>query len=114
MTTRTPVEDKAPTTIQDLNLEPRGRVFPSPAFWKDHVFYQILPDRFSDGREGERPLFDPARPEQFRAPDKRAWMDAGLRFNGGTLRGIQSKLDYLQGLGINGLWGKCNHLDVTP
>ena len=104
MSSQTPVENEAPTTIQDLNLEPRGRVFPSPASWKDHVFYQILPDRFSDGREDERPQYDPAHPEQFRAPDKRAWMQAGLGFNGGTLRGIRSKLDYLQGLGITGLW----------
>jgi glycosidase len=104
MSSRTPVDTKAPTTIQDLNLEPRGRVFPSPVFWRDHIFYQIVPDRFSDGREAERPLFDPARPDQFRARDKRAWMQAGLGFNGGTLRGIRSKLDYLQGLGITGLW----------
>ena len=31
-------------------------------------------------------------------------MQVGLRFNGGTLQGIRSKLDYLQGLGITGLW----------
>ncbi len=104
MSSQTPVEHVAPTTIQDLNLEPRGRVFPSPAMWKDHIFYQILPDRFSDGHEGERPLYDPARADQFRVPDKQAWMAAGLGFNGGTLRGIRSKLDYLQRLGITGLW----------
>jgi glycosidase len=104
MSSRTRVEIEAPTTTRDLNLEPRGRVFPSPILWKDHVFYQILPDRFSDGREEKRPLYDPARVDKFRAPDKRAWMQAGLRFNGGTLRGIRSKLGYLQGLGITGLW----------
>ena len=60
MSSLTRVEDAAPTTIQDLYLEPRGRVYPSPAFWQDHVFYQILPDRFSDGRESERSLYDPA------------------------------------------------------
>ncbi len=74
MTSRTTVEKAAPTTIEDLSLEPRGRVFPSPALWKDHVFYQILPDRFSDGREAERPLFDRDRPGRYRAPDKGAWM----------------------------------------
>ncbi len=104
MSTRTSVESVAATTIRDLDLEPRGRVFPSPLFWKDHVFYQIIPDRFSDGREAERPLFDATRPDQYRAADKRAWMQAGLGFNGGTLRGIRSKLDYLEGLGITGLW----------
>lgn len=31
-------------------------------------------------------------------------MQAGLRFNGGTLRGTRGKLDYLQGMGVTGLW----------
>ena len=102
--TRTPIEAKAATTVSDLDLEPRGRVFPSPSLWKNHIFYQILPDRFSDGREAERPRFDLANPGLHRAADKKAWMKAGLGFNGGTLQGICSKLDYLQGLGITGLW----------
>jgi glycosidase len=72
--------------------------------WKNHVFYQILPDRFSDGREAQRPMFDYRYPEKHQAPDKRAWMSAGLRFTGGTLKGVRSKLDYLQTLGITGLW----------
>ena len=100
----TPVENVAPRDLSQLNLEPRGRVFPSPALWKNHVFYQILPDRFSDGRETERPLFDYRNPEQYQTKDKRAWMSAGLTFTGGTLQGVRSKLDYLQGLGITGLW----------
>lgn len=104
MSTHTPVDSIPPASVHDLNLEPRGRVFPSPGHWKDVVFYQVLPDRFSDGREHERPLFDPRQPEQFRAQDKAAWMKAGLRFNGGTLQGVRSKLDYLQGLGVTGLW----------
>jgi len=36
----------------------RGRVFPSPEQWRDQIFYQGLPDQFSDGREAARPLFD--------------------------------------------------------
>ena len=79
MKSRTIVEKAASTTITELDLEPRGRVFPGPALWKDHVFYQILPDRFSDGLEAERPLFDRANPERYRTPDKAAWMRAGLR-----------------------------------
>ncbi|MBE9226067.1 alpha-amylase [Phormidium sp. LEGE 05292] len=101
---KTKVEDFTPHDLSQLNLEPRGRVFPSPMLWKHHIFYQILPDRFSDGREAERPMFDYRHPEQYRTQDKRAWMSAGLRFTGGTLQGIRSKLDYLQGLGITGLW----------
>jgi glycosidase len=66
--------------------------------------YQLLPDRFSDGREAQRPMFDRNHPEQFRASDKASWMAAGNHFNGGTLKGIASKLDYLQDLGITTLW----------
>ncbi|MFN7819425.1 MAG: alpha-amylase family glycosyl hydrolase [Cyanobacteriota bacterium] len=100
----TPIEVHAPQDVDNLDLRPRGRVFPSPVLWRNHVFYQILPDRFSDGREQERPLFDRANPERFRVHDKAAWMRAGLEFSGGTLRGILSKLDYLEGLGVTGLW----------
>ena len=102
MTTK--IQDSAPRNLSQLNLKPRGQVFPSPMLWKDHVFYQILPDRFSDGKEAERQMFDYRNPEQYRTQDKRAWMEAGLGFTGGTLKGIRSKLDYLQGLGITGLW----------
>jgi glycosidase len=67
--------------------------FPNPSHWRDQIFYQLLPDRFSDGREDTRPLFDPNRPDRFTAPDKATWMTAGNRFLGGTLKGAQSKLD---------------------
>lgn len=98
------VEPSAPTTLALANLQPRGDVFPSPLDWRDQVLYFLLPDRFSDGAEDQRPLFDRANPERFRAPDKRAWMAAGKKFQGGTLKGIASKLDYLQELGVTALW----------
>ena len=131
MSTHTPIENQAPRRLADADLTPRGRVFPSPARWRDQIFYQLLPDRFSDGREDTRPVFDPAQPEQFKARDKGAWMSAGDRFVGGTLKGVQSKLDYLQGLGVTTLWinppwrqraelqtyhgyGIQNYLDIDP
>jgi glycosidase len=131
MTVHTPIEAEVPRRIADANLTPRGRVFPSPSHWRDQIFYQLLPDRFSDGREDTRPLFDPNHPDQFTAPDKATWMTAGNRFVGGTLKGAQSKLDYLQGLGVTTLWinppwrqrtelqtyhgyGIQNYLDIDP
>jgi glycosidase len=72
--------------------------------WRDQIFYQLLPDRFSDGREDERPMYDASQPDQYCAQDKAKWMAAGNRFTGGTLRGIRSKLDYLRELGITTLW----------
>ena len=101
---RTVIEPTAPATLAEANLQPRGSVHPSPLDWRDQVLYFLLPDRFSDGGEDDRPLFSAAQPDQFRAPDKRAWMQAGKIFQGGTLRGITSKLDYLRDLGVTCLW----------
>lgn len=104
MPTHTPVEPASPRSISAADLTPRGRVFPSPTDWRDQVLYFLLPDRFSDGGEAARPRFDPADPARYRAPQRGAWMAAGTRFVGGTLQGIRSKLDYLQGLGATTLW----------
>jgi glycosidase len=98
------IEPLVPTELVSANLQPRGDVFPSPVDWRDQVLYFLLPDRFSDSGETQRPLYDRANPEQFRAADRRAWMEAGKRFQGGTLKGIASKLDYLKGLGVTALW----------
>jgi glycosidase len=98
------IEEAPARTLSEADLRPRGQVFPSPVNWRDQILYQLLPDRFSDGREAQRPLFDRNRPEQFNASHKPAWMAAGNKFNGGTLKGIESKLDYLQNLGITTLW----------
>jgi glycosidase len=68
------------------------------------VFYFLLPDRFSDGAEEGRPTFDRHNPAEFRAPDKALWMAAGKKFQGGSLKGVQSKLGYLRDLGITALW----------
>ena len=131
MEKRTRIEKNVPKTLAEADLAPRGRVFPSPATWRDQVFYQVIPDRFSDGKEDTRPLFDRTHPEKFKAPDKKKWMSAGNVFNGGTLKGIQSKLDYLQNLGVTTLWinppwrqradlqtyhgyGIQNYLDIDP
>ena len=100
------IEKSPAKTLSEADLNPRGRVFPSPVTWRDQILYQLLPDRFSDGQETQRPMFDRNHPEQFRASSKADWMAAGNKFNGGTLKGIESKLNYLQNLGITTLWVK--------
>jgi glycosidase len=100
----TVIEASSPTTLSAADLKPRGRVHPSPVDWRDQTLYFLLPDRFSDGNEASRPLFDRADPLRFKAADKRAGMEAGKSFQGGTLKGIASKLGYLQGLGVTALW----------
>ena len=100
----TKIEEEAPLELSKVDLRPRSPVHPSPIDWRDQILYQLLPDRFSDGFEDGREMYDPDEPERFQSEDIEAWMKAGTRFAGGTLNGIRSKLDYLQGLGITTLW----------
>lgn len=93
--------------------------FPSPLHWEDEVIYFLMADRFSDNQEnlyrdnagniaanGVTPPY--ANSDSGNAvrtdADAAAWRDAGKTWVGGTLAGIQSKLGYLQRLGITVLW----------
>jgi len=98
----------------------RGRQFhPSPACWEDEVLYFLMLDRFSDGRErgfagndgavidrGTTPVFtDADRGNAFMTPnDEASWREAGNKFCGGTLKGLESKIGYLKRLGVTALW----------
>ena len=96
-----------PDSVRLAALPRRTSFFPSPTDWRDEVIYFLLPDRFSDGGESDRPLVNPKdrgmnRPAGFRWDEWAA--SGGDRFQGGTLNGITSKLDYLNGLGVTTLW----------
>lgn len=91
-----------------MYLEGRSRqcfVFPwmnpsdikkTPAWVNDTIWYQIFPDRFCNGD----PSNDPEGVQE--------WRNKGSvtndEFFGGDLQGIINKLDYLQDLGISGLY----------
>ena len=96
-----------PSSVREVLLPRREKFHPSPSDWRDEVLYFLLPDRFSDGQENSRPLLDrnnlaAARPEGF-GFDR--WSESGGdRYQGGTINGIRSKLDYLKGLGITAIW----------
>jgi len=82
--------------------------YPSPIDWSNEILYFLLPDRFSDGLDSKRPVFDrslpltASRPVWFRWD---GWGDSGGgRWQGGTLQGVRSRLDYLANLGITALW----------
>jgi glycosidase len=88
---------------------------PSPAAWEDQVLYFLLVDRFSDGSEcgghldndglpvetGETPLY---RAEDPGSVEYDSWLKAGGTWQGGTLKGLKSKLGYLKRLGVTALW----------
>ena len=99
----------------DKNWPRREKYNPSPADWRDQVFYFLLPDRFSNGEEKldrllEADLSTPAGLAEVKALRGNGWswdnwQESGAdRFQGGTLKGVRSKLDYLQGLGVGTLW----------
>ena len=101
-----------PDSVAALDLPRRQHYHPSPASWQDEVVYFLLVDRFSDGAENTRPLLDRsrltnARPTQANGEPWRwdAWAMSGSdRYQGGTLAGLTSKLDYLQELGVTAVW----------
>jgi len=96
-----------PERVREIVLPRRADYFASPVDWQDEVLYFLFIDRFSDGREHERPLLDRRRIPAARGDgwSWAAWADSGgNRWQGGTLRGVISKLDYLERLGITALW----------
>ena len=102
----------APQSLSQVRLPRHERFHPSPGDWRDEVLYFLLIDRFSDGQEASRPLLDRNRRSTFR-PDGHdgqpwrwdRWAESGAhRWQGGTLRGVKSKLSYLWDLGITTLW----------
>ena len=101
-----------PDRLAELDLPRREAYFPSPGSWPDEIVYFLLVDRFSDGQEASRPLLDSADPAAHRpaGPDGEpwqwsSWAASGLtRYQGGTLAGVISKLDYLRDLGVTTVW----------
>ena len=73
-----------------------------PYWVQDAVFYQIFPDRFANGDIGNDP------------PNVQAWgsMPTSRGFQGGDLRGIIQKFDYLLDLGVNALY--LNPIFLSP
>lgn len=65
-----------------------------PEWVQDAIFYQIFPDRFYNGDLS----IDPPNVQHWGAEP------TVTGFQGGDLRGIQYKLDYLQDLGVNALY----------
>ena len=73
-----------------------------PYWVQDAIFYQIFPDRFSNGD----PSNDPSNVQPWGSPP------TNWGFQGGDLRGIIKKFDYLLDLGVNALY--LNPIFVSP
>jgi glycosidase len=81
--------------------------------------YFLLPDRFSDAHETNyvdnagnhvtasgTPLYTSTDNGDAvtNTTDRKAWLDAGAKFCGGSIKGIASKLGYLKRLGATAVW----------
>lgn len=103
-------------SLRDVDLASLSdrKFFPSPAAWEDQVLYFLMLDRFSDGKEkgyrnnngkivrrGSTSLFQPTDAGK---ADVSTWTKAGQRFCGGTLKGLTSKIGYLERLGGTAIW----------
>ena len=67
---------------------------PSPDSWRI-PFYTILMDKFADG--------DPTNNDYFKTEFEWDWRETNFRY-GGDLAGLESKLDYLAGMGIKAIF----------
>ena len=73
-----------------------GDVIAPPGWVSETIWYQIMPDRFRRGNDGEKRF--PLR--KWEDPKNIHFWD----FYGGDLKGITEKLPYLQELGITGIY----------
>lgn len=83
-------------SVKKIDFKPRGKVQPSPADWRDQVIYQVLIDRFDDGKD--HPPYDPKTAKRGRDGKE------GSKFQGGKIKGITRRLDYIKGLGCTTVW----------
>lgn len=98
------IETTAPGSLATASLTPRESVHPSPMDWRDQILYFLLPDRFSDGNELKRQRYKWGTPTDNPHAQKADWMASGRQFQGGTIKGIESKIPYLKDLGVTTLW----------
>ena len=86
-----------PHSVSTLDFRPAGQLHPSPEDWRDEVFYFLLVDRFDNGADGLLP-YQPGTPTAARDASQRN------QFQGGTLKGVTRRLDYIRDLGCSAVW----------
>lgn len=78
----------------------------SPECLEEQILYFLLVDRFNDV-EADYPLYNPKTDYENaleKEETKEEWLKNSYQWNGGNLRGVIKKLDYLKEMGITGIW----------
>jgi glycosidase len=86
-----------PHSVSTLDFRPAAQLHPSPEDWRDQFFYFLLVDRFDNGAGNLKP-YQPGAPAATRDVAQRN------RFQGGTLKGVTRRLDYIRNLGCTAVW----------
>ncbi len=86
-----------PNSLIEVHFDPQGKAFPSPSDWRDQFIYFLLVDRFHNGRKNIPP-YDPEIIPIGRDDSE------GENWQGGTLKGVIDRLDYIKGLGCTAVW----------
>ncbi len=79
----------------------------APRWAEESVLYQIFPDRFATtgaAQAESRELPEWALPREWDDPVAPLWPETSNEYFGGDLPGITTHLDYLQGLGVTGIY----------
>ena len=83
-------------TTGHLDFQPAAPLHPSPLDWRDQFIYFLLVDRFDDNIAAT-PAYQPGVNNGLDA-------EQGHRFQGGNLKGITRRLDYIRELGCTTIW----------
>lgn len=84
-------------SVNEIDFTPHNNVFPSPRDWRDTFMYFLLVDRF-DNNQQNIPPYIPGASATGRD------VEQGGVFQGGNLKGITRRLDYIKGLGCTAVW----------
>ncbi len=92
--------------LKDITLHIPKKTYPSPEDWRDEIIYSLIVDRFSDGKESTRPLYDPKKHKNNALIEDggKKWAEEALKHQGGSFNGVKSKLSYLKKLGVTAIW----------
>ena len=87
----------SPRSIHELDFTPYSEVMPSPAQWRDQVIYHLMIDRFDNNQD--------LSPFDHDSTNRHGWdQQQGAKFQGGCLKGVTRRLDYLRNLGCTAVW----------
>ncbi|KAG8934063.1 Cell wall alpha-1,3-glucan synthase ags1 [Tulasnella sp. 418] len=89
------INKNAQSVLEYQSERPSGKWTPSPENWRALPTYTILLDKFADG--------DPSNNDFFKTPFENDYREVNFRY-GGDLKGLETHLDYLAGMGIGAIY----------